>query len=108
MKSIDHVGETNRQADVDDLLSTEMTFEVGVGHVIYWLETCGFLRIANNCSFLAREDTVGQRVICEMPHFFVRNSKPPTEGYMRGYSIETVVDGCSRHVGKFTVLRGES
>ena len=52
-------------------------------------------------------DAIGERIIRQVAHLFVCQSKPPTEGYVRGDSIEAVVDRRCRHIGEFAMLRRE-
>jgi len=38
MEAIDHIGQADREADIDNLFFAEMAFEIAVRHVIDWLE----------------------------------------------------------------------
>ena len=71
MKAIDHVGNADGQADVDDLFLAEVAFELAVSDIVYRFETRRFLGITNYRRFFVGVNVRRQRVICEMAHFVV-------------------------------------
>lgn len=49
MEPIDHIGQSDGQADIDNLFGAEVAGKIAVSHVIYWFKSSRLLRIANNC-----------------------------------------------------------
>ena len=99
MEPIDQIAHSNRHTDVDYLLFAKMPRQIAIGCIVYRLQPRRFLRVADNCCFRATVKTLRQGVLGEVAYLVLCQSQPPTEGYMSGNSVETVIDRSSSQIG---------
>ena len=96
---IDQIAHSNRHTDVDYLLFAKMPRQIAIGCIVYRLQPCRFLRVADNGCFRATVQTFRQGILGKIAHLVLCQSQPPTEGDMSGNSVETVIDRSSSQIG---------
>ena len=69
MKPVDHVGQADGQADVDDLLLGEVIFERGIGRRIDRIEAGRLLRIGDDGRLGRLVDVRRQRIVEQVLNF---------------------------------------
>jgi len=96
VEAVDHIAQSHRQADVDDLLVREVLGEAAISLVVNRLQPCRFLSIPNDCCLRWRIEPFRQWIVAEVGHLFFSKSDAPTEHCVRWDSIIAIVDDGGR------------
>src|ERR1700730_12396133 len=84
VEAVDHVAETDGQADIDDLLRREVLCQVTVNRVVDRLQPSRILSVAYDRGLRCIVYPVRERVVVDMPHLVFRQPKAPTEHCVGG------------------------
>ena len=97
VKAIGDLGETDVEADFDDLWDGKILRQALICGVVDGQQLCGLLSVSNNGRLSLAVDASGQRVITQVPQLFFADSDAPTEHLVVWQSVVAAVnDGCRR------------
>ena len=107
MKTIDHAGDADGEAELHDLLPGEVIPKAGEEAVVDRFHARGSPGVFDDLSRRIVGHTGGQGLVREARELFVTESHAPTERDVGRHSIVAIVDNGSCEVRKLAVLRLE-